>query len=214
MANKHHALLVALFDDRDKAEAALTALQQWEKAPDSVKLGALCVISKNTEGHLQYHRANVLDVGHGLRFGLIVGAVIGGLIALPIGAGIAAAAAAGGTVALSGITVGSAAAATGSGIAAGVTGAAAGGATGGVVGGATGAVESWLWGFKHADLERIGNHLDDGKAALVVLVEEPVADATNAELTRLGGTVESYAVPAEALDHADAALTTPPPSAS
>ncbi|MGH2584748.1 MAG: hypothetical protein ACRDJE_07515 [Dehalococcoidia bacterium] len=214
MANKHHALLVALFDDRDKAEAAMRALQQWEKAPDSVKVGALCVISKSAEGHLQYHRANILDVGHGVRFGLIAGAVIGGLIALPLGAGLAAAAAAGGTVALSGITVGSAAAATGTGIAAGVTGATAGGAAGGAVGAAAGAVESWLWGFKHADLERIGNHLDDGKAALLVLVEEAAVDATKAELTRLGGVVESYAVPAEALDHADAALATPPPNAS
>jgi uncharacterized membrane protein len=186
--SKNQTIVVALFDDGAKATAAMRALQAWEKAPDGIKLGALCVIAKNADGHIEYHRANVLDLKRGLTFGLIAGAVVGGIVALPLG-------------------VAAAAGALGAG-----AGVAAGGAAGSVVGGAAGEVSNLLWGFRHDDLRRIAAHLDAGKAALLALTEASEVEATQAELTRLGGTVEQYHLAGEALDHVDAALRAPAPA--
>ncbi|MGE3597983.1 MAG: hypothetical protein AB7N70_20755 [Dehalococcoidia bacterium] len=206
---KNHALVVAIFGDKAAADTAMHDLQQWEKAPEGIKLGGLCVIAKSQDGHVEFHRAHVLDVKKGLEIGLIAGAVIGGVVAFPLGAGLAAAAAVGGAgIAATGATIGAAPAAyaAATGIASGVVGAAGAGAAGGVIGAVTCEVSTALWGFKREDLALISAHLDAGKAALLVLSPEAEAEATGAELARLGGSVEQYHLPGEAVDQAKAAL--------
>ncbi len=92
------------------------------------------------------------------------------------------------------------------------------GATGGIIGGAV--IGSFFKkGFSElskADAERITKDLDEGHAALGVLVRLENADAVAAELTRLGGRSEMHGVSDEELKEADeaanAAATTQPPA--
>ena len=55
------------------------------------------------------------------------------------------------------------------------------------------------------EITALGQKLDGGKVALVVAVSESEVDATKKQLADSGGEVESYEVPAEALDEVAAA---------
>jgi predicted flap endonuclease-1-like 5' DNA nuclease len=54
-----------------------------------------------------------------------------------------------------------------------------------------------------ADMERLGLHLQDGGAALVVMADEHEVEPTKAELARLGGRVEDYLVPEETMEQVE-----------
>jgi uncharacterized membrane protein len=204
----HHSLLVALFGATDAANQAMHSLQEWEKAESNRVIAGLCVVAKDPAGHLQIHRAHTLDLTHGLMFGVIAGAVVGALIAVPVGA-VAGAAALGAAGAASVATSTSAAgmvAGTAAGM--GVVGASGGAVAGGAAGAITGEVSRLLWGIGSRDIEAIGARLEDGMAALLALANVSQAQSVAAELRRLGGDVQQFSVPGEALDHVDAALCT------
>ena len=91
-----------------------------------------------------------------------------------------------------------------------VAGILSGGATliaGAVTGAAGGAVLGSFFhkslGLSDDDNARLEAHLKDGGAAVVAMADEDEVEATSAELTSLGGTVESYAVPAETMEAVD-----------
>ncbi|HSD57774.1 MAG TPA: hypothetical protein VLB04_06300 [Methanotrichaceae archaeon] len=75
---------------------------------------------------------------------------------------------------------------------------------GGIVGGAIlgGVVGTFIHkglGMSKEDLEKLGAHLDVGRAAVGVMVEKGEVKDTAAKLTELGGKIETYEVKAEAL---------------
>jgi len=91
-----------------------------------------------------------------------------------------------------------------------VAGILSGGATliaGAVAGAAGGAVLGSFFhkslGLSDDDNARLEDHLKDGGAAVVVMADEDEVEATSAELTSLGGTVESYTVPEETMEAVD-----------
>ena len=81
-----------------------------------------------------------------------------------------------------------------------------GGAVAGAVGGAVlGEFFHKSLGLSDEDKDRLGKQLQNGAAALVVMANADEAAATSAQLTSLGGTVESYTVPDETMDAVDSA---------
>ena len=81
-----------------------------------------------------------------------------------------------------------------------------GGAIAGAAGGAVlGTFFHKSLGLNDEDKTRLEDHLKQGGAALVAMADEDEVAATSAELTSLGGKVESYEVPQETMDKADEA---------
>jgi glycine/D-amino acid oxidase-like deaminating enzyme len=79
----------------------------------------------------------------------------------------------------------------------------------GIAGGAVaGALHHKGLGLTDADKDRIGAELTAGKAAVGVLTPFEAVASITAELTRLGGTPEAYAVTDEALEVAAAETST------
>lgn len=86
-----------------------------------------------------------------------------------------------------------------------------GGAVVGAAGGAVlGVFHHKSLGLSDDDKARLGTKLKDGAAALVVMADEDEVAATSAELTSLGGTVESYTVPPETMDAVESAEAVQP----
>lgn len=86
-----------------------------------------------------------------------------------------------------------------------------GGALVGVGAGAlTGALFHKGLGLSDADKARLEDHLKNGGAAVVAMADEDEIGPTKAELSKLGGTVEEYQVPAEHVEQLHAALDVPP----
>jgi uncharacterized membrane protein len=99
---------------------------------------------------------------------------------------------------------------TGTGVTLGVLAAIlSGGVTllGGVVaGGIAGSLFHKGLGMSKDDVARISTNLDDGKAAVGVLVAAEAAAAVTAKLTELGGTAETHEVEEKAVEEAAAAV--------
>jgi uncharacterized membrane protein len=80
---------------------------------------------------------------------------------------------------------------------------------GAVVGLAAGAVAGALFhkklGMEDEDKERLVQHLQDGGAALAVMVDDDEIDPTKFQLLSMGGSVENYLVPDETMDELDEA---------
>lgn len=90
-----------------------------------------------------------------------------------------------------------------------------GGAVAGVAGGAVlGALFHKHLGLSDEDKARLGEHLQKGGAALVAMADEHEVEATQAEIESLGGVVESYLVPEETMEQAEAAEEVKPAEAS
>jgi uncharacterized membrane protein len=92
-----------------------------------------------------------------------------------------------------------------------VTGILSGGVTligGAVAGAAGGAVLGSFFhkslGLTDDDEARLQKHLAGGGAALVAMADEDEVEATSAQLTSLGGTVENYEIPDETMQKVDA----------
>ncbi len=88
--DKNDNVVVAVFEDKAAAEAAINKLKQWDKAADDIKLGAVGLLYK--EGDKVKSSINHQG-GRGLKVGALVG-VIGGV--LTGGVGLLGGAAAGG----------------------------------------------------------------------------------------------------------------------
>ena len=82
-----------------------------------------------------------------------------------------------------------------------------GGALVGVTAGAlTGALFHKGVGLSDDDKGRLEEHLKSGGATIVAMADEDEVQMTSEELTRLGGTVENYQVPAEHVEQLEAAV--------
>jgi uncharacterized membrane protein len=88
-----------------------------------------------------------------------------------------------------------------------------GGLVGGaILGGVVGTFVHKGLGMSKEDLEKLGTHLDAGRAAVGVMVEKGEVKDTAAKMTELGGKVETFEVKAEALQQvttAGSAATAP-----
>jgi len=85
-----------------------------------------------------------------------------------------------------------------------------GGALVGVTAGAlTGALFHKGVGLSDDDKNRLEEHLKGGGAAVVAMADEEEVEMTSEELTRLGGTVENFQVPAEHVEQLEAAVDVP-----
>ncbi len=70
------SIVVAQFDSKSKAEAAADSLKSWDKANDSIKLGAIQIISSD-DGKVKNEKHGKRNTGHGAKVGTIVGVVAG-----------------------------------------------------------------------------------------------------------------------------------------
>jgi uncharacterized membrane protein len=82
---------------------------------------------------------------------------------------------------------------------------------GAVAGGILGTFSKESLGLKGDDYAKLKGALADGKGALIVLSEPEEANAVQAELEKLGGSVDRYVTSSEDLDKAAAEVKTPPP---
>lgn len=82
MTNKNDNLVVAYFVNRAAAEAAVDDLKDWDKANDSIKLGAIAVLTLNENtGNLEAHEVGERDTRKGALWGAGIGVVAGILTA-------------------------------------------------------------------------------------------------------------------------------------
>lgn len=87
--DRNESVVVAVFEDRSTAEAAIEGLKGWDKASDDVKLGAIGLLFKE-DGRVRSVIGH--QTGRGLKVGAIVGVIAG---VLSGGIGLAGGAAAG-----------------------------------------------------------------------------------------------------------------------
>lgn len=147
--NKNDNVVVALFPNREAAEAARTQLQAWDKADESVKLGHMGIITK--EGGKVKTR-----VPRNWGKGMVVGAVAALLTPIGLIGGVAA-------------------------------------------GGAVGSFFKKDLNLTKEEAQKIGDHLDEGGAALIVTLDEAEIQPATDQLVSYGGTVRTYIVPTEDL---------------
>jgi outer membrane lipoprotein SlyB len=79
-------------------------------------------------------------------------------------------------------------------------------ASGAVVGGVAGTFFNKSTNLTKEEFQKLGAKLGPGNVAVVVTCDESEVEATRAQLVDAGGQVQSYAVPAEALDEASQAV--------
>jgi uncharacterized membrane protein len=83
-------LVIATFNDEDKAEETLKELKKWSKSLD-IKFTKTAVVVKDYKGKTTVHQDQDVSAGAGTVFGAVVGALVG-LIGGPGGAAVGAAA--------------------------------------------------------------------------------------------------------------------------
>lgn len=81
---------------------------------------------------------------------------------------------------------------------------------GAVIGGVVGAFFHKGLGISKDELARIDKELDNGRAAVGLLVSAEEAESVSAKLTELGGTADTYEVSDEAVDQATMAVEEAP----
>jgi uncharacterized membrane protein len=84
---------------------------------------------------------------------------------------------------------------------------------GAVLGGGAGALSKKGIGLSKDEIDRLGAELENGHAALLVMVDENEVADTTAEVTRLGGKAQASAVAPEAVAQAEQALSSEAASA-
>ncbi len=174
--NKNRNLIVAYFPDVDAADKAARQLKHWDKETKAVKLGGMGILSEH-KGKLKTHYVGYRAAGTGAKWGTILGAT-GGLAT--------------GVMALAGVLTG------GIGL---IPGAIAGLAVGTV----GGAMFHKRVKMTDEDRARLENHLRSGGAALAVMADDFEVEPTKAEITGLGGAVESYLIPDDVMDEIEEA---------
>jgi hypothetical protein len=68
-------LVLAFFDNEAAADSAVDALKSWDKATDSIKLGAIGILVKDENGKIKQHKLGQRAHGKGAGIGVILGAV-------------------------------------------------------------------------------------------------------------------------------------------
>jgi outer membrane lipoprotein SlyB len=79
-------------------------------------------------------------------------------------------------------------------------------ATGAAAGGVAGSFFKKSTNLTKEEIQQLGTKLEVGHIAVIVTCDEDEMEATSAKLSDAGGQVQSYAVPAEALDEATQAV--------
>ena len=91
MAKQGHQLILSYFDTESAADAAVSALKQWDKASPDIKLGGIGVLVKDDKGTIKTHKLGARKTGTGaVLFALVAvltggatligGAVVGGIV--------------------------------------------------------------------------------------------------------------------------------------
>jgi hypothetical protein len=75
MSGKNKELVLALFDNEGAADAAVEALKTWDKATESIKLGAIGILVKDEKGKIKQQKLGQRAHGKGAGIGLILGIV-------------------------------------------------------------------------------------------------------------------------------------------
>lgn len=174
MANKNRNLIVAYFPDADTADSAAQQLKHWDKSIKEIKLGGMGIITQE-DGELKTRLVGARASGTGAKWGTIIGAT-GGLAT--------------GVMMVMGVLTG------GLGL---IPGAVAGLA----VGAASGSLLHKRIGMTDDDRARLQAHLGDGGAALAVMLDDYELESTKAEITNLGGDVNSFVLPEKVVDEVE-----------
>jgi hypothetical protein len=66
------SVVLAIFDNESKADAAVDSVKAWDKADDSVKLSAIGVLVLDDKGEIKTHKLGSRSVGKGAGIGLIL----------------------------------------------------------------------------------------------------------------------------------------------
>lgn len=78
MANENNRLVLAYFPNRDAAEATAEDLMAWDSANDSIKLGAIAVLTLNPKtGEIEADEVGERTTKKGALWGTVIGATIG-----------------------------------------------------------------------------------------------------------------------------------------
>jgi uncharacterized membrane protein len=89
LSDKDKKVVLGVFDDEPKADAAVKALKEWEKTDDRVKMNAIGVLVLDDNGHVKTHKLGSRSVAKGAGIGLILAAVTPvGLVAGVVGGGL------------------------------------------------------------------------------------------------------------------------------
>ena len=87
MADATERAVTAYFDGAAQAEQAAQELLRWDKADDVIKLGAIGILTRNSQGKLETKNLSPRNTGKGALVGLGLGALAavlsGGLTLLP-----------------------------------------------------------------------------------------------------------------------------------
>ncbi len=82
MANKNDQLVVAYFPNRGAAEATAEGLKDWDKANDSIKLGAIAILALNPKnGKIEAEEIGERSTRSGALWGTAIGVTVGILTA-------------------------------------------------------------------------------------------------------------------------------------
>ena len=79
--NMNTQVVVAYFDSADAADAAASALMNWDKANEDIKLGAIGRLTQSEKGKLKSKRYDKSRTGRDALIGGAVGLVAAGLTA-------------------------------------------------------------------------------------------------------------------------------------
>lgn len=75
MAKSNKQLVLALFNSEAAADSAVASLKSWDKATDSIKLGAIGVLVKDDNGKIKQHKLGKRAHGKGAGIGTVLGIV-------------------------------------------------------------------------------------------------------------------------------------------
>jgi uncharacterized membrane protein len=75
MSRSNKQLILAFFDNEAAADSAVEALKSWDKATDSIKLGAIGILVKDENGKIKQHKLGQRAHGKGAGIGIVLGLV-------------------------------------------------------------------------------------------------------------------------------------------
>lgn len=78
MAKHEQQLVLAYFDDESAADAAVSALKQWDKAAPEITLGGLGILVKDDKGKIKTHKLGPRKTGTGAVLFALVAVLTGG----------------------------------------------------------------------------------------------------------------------------------------
>ena len=75
MSKGSKQLVMAFFDNEAAADSAVAALKGWDKATESIKLGAIGILVKDENGKIKQQKLGQRAAGKGVSVGVILGLV-------------------------------------------------------------------------------------------------------------------------------------------